>query len=78
MPHDHAVLAALRPGAMLLLHIHGEQASYFDLLKNYDVDALSWKDRLAGPSLAEARRRTGMCLIGGVDHLRAQAASPDE
>jgi uroporphyrinogen decarboxylase len=78
MPHDRATLAALRPGALLMLHIHGEQGSYFDLLKDYEVDALSWEDRLAGPSLAEARRRTGKCLIGGVDHRRAVTASPEE
>ena len=42
------------------------------------MDALSWEDRLAGPTLAEARRRTDKCLIGGVDHLRALTASPDE
>jgi uroporphyrinogen decarboxylase len=63
---------------LLLLHIHGERGSYFDLLKDYDVDALSWEDRLAGPTMDEARRRTGKCLIGGVDHLRALAARPDE
>ena len=79
MPDDRAVIAALlRPGALLMLHIHGERGSYFDLLKDYDVDALSWEDRLAGPSLAEARRRTEKCLIGGVDHLRAVTAGPDE
>ena len=42
------------------------------------MDALSWEDRLAGPPLAEARRRTGKCLIGGVDHRRALTASRDE
>jgi uroporphyrinogen decarboxylase len=76
MPHDLAALSALRAGALLLLHIHGEAGSYFDLLKDYEVDGLSWEDRLAGPSLAEARRRTGKCLVGGVNHLRAVTASP--
>ena len=28
MPHDRAALAALRPGALLMLHIHGERGSY--------------------------------------------------
>jgi len=73
MPHDRSVLAALREAEILMLHIHGE-GSYFDLLKDYDVDALSWEDRLGGPSLAEARRRTGKCLIGGVDHVKAATA----
>lgn len=78
MPHDRAVLAALRPGALLMLHIHGEEGAYFDLLKDYEVDALSWEDRLAGPSLGEARQRTAKCLIGGVNHLKAITVSPAE
>jgi len=74
MPHDRSVLATLREAPMLMLHIHGESGAYFDLLKDYPADALSWEDRLGGPSLAEARRRTGKCLIGGVNHLKAGAS----
>jgi uroporphyrinogen decarboxylase len=77
-PHDRAVLATLRRSDMLMLHIHGENGSYFDLLKDYDVDALSWEDRLGGPTLTEARRRTDKCLIGGIDHVRAVTATATE
>jgi uroporphyrinogen decarboxylase len=77
-PHDLSVIAALREAEMLMLHIHGEGGSYFDLLKDYDVDAISWEDRLGGPTLAEARQRTGKCLIGGVNHVLAATASPAE
>ncbi|MGA2546597.1 MAG: uroporphyrinogen decarboxylase family protein [Rectinemataceae bacterium] len=78
MRHDKSVLAALRKGSILMLHIHGEQGSYFDLLKDYECDALSWEDRLGGPSLAEARKRSAKCLIGGVDHVKAATRSKEE
>lgn len=78
MPHDKSVLAALRKASILMVHIHGEHGSYFDLLRNYECDALSWEDRLSGPSLAEARKRTTKCLIGGVDHIKAATRSKEE
>jgi uroporphyrinogen decarboxylase len=62
----------------LILHIHGEKDTYFDLLSSYPCDAISWEDRLAGPSIAEARRRTSRCLMGGIDHYAARTSSAEE
>ena len=75
-PHDQSLLASLRRGRILIVHIHGEKDSHFDLLKGYECDALSWEDRLAGPSIAEARKATDRCLIGGVNHVAARTAKP--
>jgi uroporphyrinogen decarboxylase len=78
MPSDRAVLEALRPAPVLILHIHGEKDVFFDLLSDYPCDAISWEDRLAGPSIAEARMRTGRCLMGGIDHYAARTCPPEQ
>jgi len=77
-PSDLAVLETLRASPLLILHIHGEREVLFDLLSRYPCDVLSWEDRVAGPSLAEARRRTPRCLMGGIDHLAAPGVEPEE
>src|SRR3712207_7724048 len=47
------------------LHVHGERDLMFDDVLDYPVQVLSWSDRLAGPSLREARVMTSKCLMGG-------------
>jgi uroporphyrinogen decarboxylase len=78
MPSDLKVMQALRKAPALFLHIHGEKDAYFELLKSYDCDAISWEDRLAGPSVAEACKRTDKCLVGGIDHYQALTCKPEE
>jgi uroporphyrinogen decarboxylase len=63
---------------LTILHIHGVRDIFFTLLKDYPVDALSWEDRAAGPSLAEARGLTDKCLVGGVDFQKARHCPPEE
>jgi len=75
-PFDLQVLAAMRP-APVIAHCHGEESSYFDIVSGYSCDGVSWEDRLAGPSVDEARKMTGKCLVGGVDHVAAVKATPD-
>jgi uroporphyrinogen decarboxylase len=77
-PSDLAVLEALRQAPLLILHIHGERAVYFDLLAEYPCDVLSWEDRVAGPPLAQVRRSTPRCLMGGIDHLTAPRSTPEQ
>ena len=40
----------------------------FDAVLDYPVQALSYHDREAVPSLAEPRKRTNKCLVGGIGH----------
>jgi uroporphyrinogen decarboxylase len=40
----------------------------FDQALDYPIQALNYHDREAGPSLAEMRKRTRKCLIGGIGH----------
>ncbi len=77
-PSDLAVLEALRRAPLLVLHIHGEREVYFDLLADYPCDVLSWEDRVAGPPLAQVRRSSTRCLMGGIDHLAAPRSTPEQ
>lgn len=76
-PSDLTVLKELNKADMVFLHIHGETDSFFNLLKEYPCNAISWEDKLAGPSLADARKLTDKCLIGGIDHSNARFCSPE-
>jgi uroporphyrinogen decarboxylase len=42
------------------------------------VQVLSWSDRLAGPSLREARLLTSKCLMGGWHEFGPLANGPEE
>jgi uroporphyrinogen decarboxylase len=66
-PYDLRVLQAIRDaGGVCILHLHGHNVM-FDVASRYPVDAVNWHDRSGAPSLAEARRLTGACLVGGLD-----------
>lgn len=77
-PSDLTVLKELKQADMVFLHIHGEKDSFFNLLKDYPCNAISWEDKLAGPTLEEARKITDKCLIGGIDHLNARTCSSED
>lgn len=74
-PSDLLVLNKLKKADMVFLHIHGESDSFFNLLKDYPCNALSWEDKLAGPTIKDAKKLTDKCLIGGIDHLNARTCS---
>ncbi|WP_010257298.1 uroporphyrinogen decarboxylase family protein [Treponema primitia] len=48
-----------------VVHIHGNHP-YFERLAKYPVPCINWHDRWVSPSLAEARKITGKCLLGGI------------
>jgi len=77
--YDLAVLDALGAGAWFnILHLHGPDVM-FEQVRDYPVQALSYHARETGPLLAEARRRTDKCLVGGLDrnHLLVDG-TPEE
>jgi uroporphyrinogen decarboxylase len=55
-----------------ILHLHGTNI-FFDLAEEYPVDALSWHDRETYPSLAEAREKTDLAFIAGLDRALLHA-----
>jgi uroporphyrinogen decarboxylase len=74
-PFDLELLAALHgKGECHILHAHGSRL-YLDRLLEYPVQVLSWADLNGGPSIADARRRTALTLMGGLDHVRFQYSS---
>jgi uroporphyrinogen decarboxylase len=74
-PFDLAFLEAIRGrGECHVLHAHGERL-YFDRLLDYPVHALSWADLNGGPTVAEARRRTALTLMTGLDHVKFAESS---
>jgi uroporphyrinogen decarboxylase len=69
-PFDLQLLNAIRGrGECHILHAHGERL-YLDQLLDYPAQALSWADLNGGPSIAEARRRTPLTLMAGLDHIK--------
>lgn len=69
-PFDLELLNAIKgKGEFHILHAHGEKL-YLDQLLTYPVHALSWADLNGGPSIAEARKRTPLTLMAGIDHVR--------
>ena len=67
---DLQLLNAVRgKGECHILHAHGEKL-YLDQVLDYPVHVLSWADLNGGPSITEARRRTPLTLMAGLDHLK--------
>ncbi|MDW8467935.1 MAG: uroporphyrinogen decarboxylase family protein [Burkholderiales bacterium] len=65
--YDLAFFEALGDRARFnLLHLHGERPM-FERLARYPVQMINWHDRLAAPSLAEARQSFRGALVGGID-----------
>lgn len=60
------LLRSLPSETIVVLHTHGDHL-WFDEVTGWEVDAINWHDRLAGPSLAEARARTDKAVIGGIE-----------
>ena len=69
-PFDLKLLNAIRgKGTCHILHAHGERL-YLDQLLDYPVQVLSWADLNGGPTIAEARKRATLTLMGGIDHVK--------
>lgn len=78
MPSDLELLKKLNNAPVVILHIHGESNIFFNLLKDFPCNAISWEDRVAGPSLKEAIKLIDKCLVGGIDHKLARYCTPAE
>ncbi len=71
--YDLQVLEAIRAAKadFIFLHNHGIDI-YFDLLAQWQVDAVNWHDRRTAPSLKEAReilRSDQRAVAGGINEL---------
>jgi uroporphyrinogen decarboxylase len=77
-PYDLMALRGAAYGWLNILHVHGDKDLMFDQVLDYPVQVLSWSDRLAGPSLREARVKTNKCLMGGWHEFGALSNGPEE
>lgn len=67
--YDLRILDALaQMGATVFAHLHGRNLHFEDVL-DYKIHVLNWHDRGTYPTLAEARKLTGVCLAGGIDQV---------
>ncbi len=64
-PYDLRILAAVASAPFNLLHVCGTGV-HFDEFTDYPATALSWATVPGNPSLAEAHRRTGRAVVGGL------------
>jgi uroporphyrinogen decarboxylase len=77
-PYDLMALRGASSGWLNILHVHGEKDLMFDQALDYPVQVISWSDRIAGPSLREARVKTSKCLMGGWNEFGALSNGPEE
>lgn len=77
-PYDLLALQGARDSWLNILHVHGDRDLHFDEVLDYPVQVLSWSDRLAGPSLRDARAKTSKCLMGGWHEFGALSNGPVE
>jgi uroporphyrinogen decarboxylase len=77
-PYDLIALGGAANAWLNILHIHGESELMFDSVLDYPVEVLSWSDRLAGPSLREARTKTSKCLMGGWHEFGPLSNGPED
>ena len=76
-PFDLRVCEAMQ-GMVRILHVHGTHVDMKRVL-DYPVEVFSVSDRLTGnPSLAELRRMTDKCLMGGINEQKIQERSLPE
>ena len=77
-PYDLIALRGASSGWLNILHVHGDKDLMFDMALDYPVQVLSWSDRIAGPSLREARVKTSKCLMGGWNEFGALSQGPED
>lgn len=77
-PYDLIALQGATNGWLNVLHIHGDRDLLFDQVLDYPVQVLSWSDRVAGPTLREARTLTSKCLMGGWHEAGPLALGPED
>ncbi len=77
-PYDLLALQGLQDGWLNILHVHGNEDLHFEETLDYPVSVMSWSDRLAGPSLADARALTDKCLMGGWHEFGPLSNGPED
>lgn len=70
VPYDMEVFSSFVDETYFnVLHIHGEN-SMFERLLSYPANCINWHDRWTSPSMAQARKLTNKCLLGGINEKK--------
>lgn len=75
--YDSEVLHKAKKAEIVVLHLHGRNIMFDDLL-DYECNVINWHDRRTSPTLAEARHKTEKCLLGGINEEALPAATPNQ
>src|SRR6266540_1489870 len=75
-PYDLRVLAQAAAASFNVMHVCRQDA-LFDAFADYPVAAFSWALGPGNPSLAEAHRRTGRAVMGGIPAALATHTATD-
>lgn len=76
--YDVPILEAIKNDTYFnIAHIHGEN-TMFQILASYPVTCVNWHDRWVAPNLAQARKLTDKCLMGGINEAWFKDARPEE
>lgn len=79
MSFDIPILRAAKGRPLLnVVHIHGKNIMFDLIAGNYPADALNWHDQRTPPNLAEAHRKFGGLLLGGIDELGVLVKGSEE
>jgi len=77
-PFDRMVVEAVRQAPLNILHLHGPGV-YLDLFwQGWPVAAINYSDYETGVPIAEARRRFGGVLLGGINHLTFRTSTVEQ
>jgi Uroporphyrinogen-III decarboxylase len=70
--YDHEALSGARFGRFNILHIHGEQIRFRELL-DYPVHAINWHSWETLPSALTGMLSSRKCIVGGIDRRSVTA-----
>lgn len=82
-PYDLQALEGAQGGWLNIVHVHADPSQagdiiYFDAFTDYPVAAMSWSDKLTGPSLSQAFNMTDKGLMTGLAERGPLATGPEE
>lgn len=78
VPYDLQVIEAFKDQTYFnVVHLHGEN-TMFEKVAAYPVQCINWHDRWVSPTMAEARKISDKCFLGGINERWLITAKPEE
>ena len=78
VPYDLDVISTYQDKTYFnVVHIHGDNTMW-SLMANYPVQCVNWHDRWSSPTMAEARKMSDKCFLGGINEKEFATMSADQ